>query len=46
MEVIQIPTNRPRQRVDQPDIIFKTQAAKYKFVAAEAKRRHEKGQPV
>jgi len=46
MEVIQIPTNRPRQRVDQPDMIFKTQAAKYKFVAAEAKRRHAKGQPV
>lgn len=37
MEVIQIPTNRPRQRVDQPDIIFSTQEAKYKYVAAEAK---------
>ncbi|MFJ5565416.1 accessory Sec system translocase SecA2 [Lysinibacillus xylanilyticus] len=46
MEVIQIPTNRPRQRVDQPDIIFNKQEDKYKYVAAEAKRRHEKGQPV
>ncbi|MFJ7732345.1 accessory Sec system translocase SecA2 [Lysinibacillus sp. NPDC097231] len=46
MEVIQIPTNRPRQRIDQPDIIFEKQEAKYKYVAAEAKRRHEKGQPV
>lgn len=46
MEVIQIPTNRPRKRVDQPDIIFKKQEDKYKYVAAEAKRRHEKGQPV
>ncbi len=46
MEVIQIPTNRPRQRVDQPDIIFEKQENKYKYVAAEAKRRHEKGQPV
>ncbi|MFF6014746.1 accessory Sec system translocase SecA2 [Lysinibacillus fusiformis] len=46
MEVIQIPTNRPRQRVDQPDIIFSTQEAKYKYVAAEAKKRHEKGQPI
>ncbi|MFC9541791.1 accessory Sec system translocase SecA2 [Lysinibacillus sp. NPDC056959] len=46
MEVIQIPTNRPRQRVDQPDIIFSKQEDKYKYVAAEAKRRHEKGQPV
>ncbi|KOS60755.1 accessory Sec system translocase SecA2 [Lysinibacillus agricola] len=46
MEVIQIPTNRPRQRVDQPDIIFNKQEDKYKYVAAETKRRHEKGQPV
>lgn len=46
MEVIQIPTNRPRKRVDQPDIIFKKQEDKYKYVAAEAKCRHEKGQPV
>ncbi|MGE7690608.1 accessory Sec system translocase SecA2 [Lysinibacillus sp. NPDC097214] len=46
MEVIQIPTNRPRQRVDQPDIIFNKQEDKYKYVAAEVKRRHEKGQPV
>ena len=46
MEVIQIPTNRPRQRVDQPDIIFNKQEDKYKYVAAEAKRRHEMGQPV
>ncbi|MFA1737478.1 accessory Sec system translocase SecA2 [Lysinibacillus fusiformis] len=46
MEVIQIPTNRPRQRVDQPDIIFSTQEAKYKYVAAEAKKRHDKGQPI
>ncbi len=46
MEVIQIPTNRPRQRVDQPDMIFKSQETKYKYVATEAKRRHEKGQPI
>jgi len=46
MEVIQIPTNRPRQRVDQPDIIFSTQEAKYKYVAAETKKRHDKGQPI
>lgn len=46
MEVVQIPTNRPRQRVDQPDIIFSTQEAKYKYVAVETKKRHEKGQPI
>lgn len=46
MEVMQIPTNRPRQRVDQPDLIFSTQEAKYKYVATEVKKRHEKGQPI
>ncbi|MEG0448464.1 MAG: accessory Sec system translocase SecA2 [Lysinibacillus sp.] len=46
MDVIQIPTNRPRLRTDQPDVIFKTQEAKYKFVAEETKRRHAKGQPI
>ncbi|WP_312130517.1 accessory Sec system translocase SecA2 [Lysinibacillus capsici] len=46
MEVVQIPTNRPRQRIDQPDLIFSTQEAKYKYVAAEVKQRHEKGQPI
>jgi len=46
MEVVQIPTNRPRRRIDQPDLIFSTQEAKYKYVTAEAKKRHEKGQPI
>lgn len=46
MRVIQIPTNRPKIRIDQPDIIFETKEAKYEYVAKEAKQRHEKGQPV
>lgn len=46
MRVVQIPTNRPRIRVDQPDIIFETKDAKYEFVAQEALRRYEEGQPV
>ena len=46
MRVIQIPTNRPRMRVDQPDIVFETIEAKYEYVAQEAIRRHEKGQPI
>lgn len=46
MRVIQIPTNKPKIRIDQPDIIFETTHAKYQFVAEEAKSRHEKGQPV
>ena len=46
MSVIQIPTNRPRARIDQEDIVFETTEQKYEFVAQEALRRHEKGQPV
>lgn len=46
MRVIQIPTNRPRQRIDQKDMVFETIEAKYEYVAQEAKRRHEKGQPI
>lgn len=46
MAVIQIPTNRPRARIDQEDIVFETVEQKYEFVAQEVLRRHEKGQPV
>ena len=46
MSVIQIPTNRPRTRVDQQDIVFETIEQKYEYVAQETLRRHENGQPV
>ena len=46
MRVVQVPTNRPRQRVDLPDRVFETKAQKYAAVAEEVARRHEKGQPV
>ncbi|RUL54167.1 accessory Sec system translocase SecA2 [Lysinibacillus antri] len=46
MSVIQIPTNRPRIRMDQQDIVFNTIEAKYEYVAQEASRRHDLGQPV
>ena len=46
MSVIQIPTNRPRARVDQQDIVFETIDQKYEYVAQETLRRHENGQPV
>ena len=46
MRVIQIPTNRPRRRIDQTDMVFATIDQKYEFVAQEALRRHEKGQPI
>lgn len=46
MRVIQIPTNRPRKRMDQTDIVFETAEQKYEYVAQEVLRRHELGQPV
>jgi len=46
MSVIQVPTNRPRIRVDEPDIVFEKSHQKYEFLAQEALARHEKGQPV
>ncbi|MET3576796.1 accessory Sec system translocase SecA2 [Bhargavaea ullalensis] len=46
MQVVQVPTNRPKQRIDQPDLVYLTIADKYEAVAREVKERHEKGQPV
>ncbi|PID02641.1 accessory Sec system translocase SecA2 [Sporosarcina sp. P2] len=46
MDVIQIPTNRPRARIDAPDCVFRTTEEKYKAVAREVASRHAKGQPV
>lgn len=46
MEVIQIPTNRPRARVDSPDKVFVTTDQKYIAVAKEVAKRHKSGQPV
>ncbi|MER1957454.1 MAG: accessory Sec system translocase SecA2 [Solibacillus sp.] len=46
MRVLQIPTNRKRQRMDQTDIVFEKIEQKYEYVAQEALRRHETGQPV
>ncbi len=44
--VIPIPTNRPMSRVDQSDLVYKTEAAKYEAVANDITDRHRKGQPV
>jgi preprotein translocase subunit SecA len=44
--VVPIPTNRPMIRTDQPDLIYKTEQAKYEAVADDIAERHEKGQPV
>ncbi|WP_301109014.1 accessory Sec system translocase SecA2 [Sporosarcina sp.] len=46
MEVIQIPTNRPRARIDSPDFVYRTIEEKYKAVAKEVAARHATGQPI
>lgn len=46
MDVIVIPTNKPIQRIDHPDVVYKTEEAKFKAVIADIKASHEKGQPV
>ena len=46
LDVIQIPPNKKIALVDKDDLIYRTEAAKLKAVAAEVKKYHEKGQPV
>ena len=46
LDVIQIPPNRPIQRVDKDDLIFRTEAGKLRAIVKEVKKYHEKGQPV
>lgn len=46
MSVVQIPTNRPRIRIDQQDLVYETIEQKYTRVAKEVKERHATGQPV
>lgn len=45
-DVIVIPTNRPMVRADLPDMIFKSEKAKYNAVADEIARQHATGRPV
>ncbi len=44
--VVPIPTNRPPRRTDQPDLVYKSEEAKFEAVAEDIVERHEKGQPV
>jgi len=46
MDVVAIPTNRPMIRIDYPDLVYKTSAAKFKAVVEEIVQRHQTGQPV
>ena len=46
LQVVPIPTHRPMVRMDQPDLIFRSEDAKYDSLAEDLERRYEAGQPV
>ena len=46
LDVVEIPTNKPMQRIDNPDIIYKNENAKFRAVIEDIKESHKKGQPV
>ena len=46
LDVVEIPTNRPVVRLDQNDVVYKTEAGKYRAIIQQVMKCHEKGQPV
>ena len=46
LDVVEIPTNRPVVRIDQPDVVYKTEAGKFRAIIRQVQACHEKGQPV
>ena len=46
LDVVEIPTNKPIQRLDKPDIIYRTEAGKFNAVVEDIAQRHANGQPV
>ena len=46
LDVVEIPTNRPMQRIDKSDVIYKNENAKFRAVIEEIKESNKKGQPV
>ncbi|SFE17780.1 protein translocase subunit secA [Thermoanaerobacter thermohydrosulfuricus] len=46
LDVVVIPTNKPMIRTDHPDVIYKTEEAKFKAVVEDIVEHHKKGQPV
>ena len=46
LDVVEIPTNRPVVRIDQPDVVYKTEAGKFRAIIEQVRKCHEKGQPV
>ena len=46
LDVVEIPTNRPIARIDHPDVVYKTEAGKFRAIIQQVKECHAKGQPV
>ncbi len=46
LDIVEIPTNRPIARKDNPDVVFKNEAGKLRAIIAQIAECHEKGQPV
>ena len=46
LDVVEIPTNRPVIRIDHSDVVYKTEAGKFRAIVEQVKQCHEKGQPV
>ena len=46
LDIVEIPTNRPIARIDNDDVVYKTEMGKYRAVIAQVKECHAKGQPV
>ena len=46
LDVIEIPTNRPLAREDLPDVVYKTEKAKFEAVIEDVEEHYKKGQPV
>ena len=44
--VVEIPTNKPPRRLDEPDVVYKTEPAKFEAVVEDIAEKHEAGQPV
>ena len=46
LDIVEIPTNKPLARIDQPDVVYKTEAGKYRAIIKQIEECHQKGQPV
>ena len=46
LDIVEIPTNRPLARKDNPDVVYKNEAGKYRAIVNQIVECHEKGQPV